>query len=118
MSTLFDDNLQPTPEAVTDEAIARADEHAHETWRLAALKAVVMCAERMERFTADDVHAMLERCAPDVATHDTRALGAIMRIAKIEGVIAATDEYRRSERLVAHRGPKQVWRSLVWKENQ
>ena len=104
--TMFDANLGAI---LRDDGIGRADEHADREWKDAAYEAVSDLALFCEHFTTDDVHERLG----DVHTHDKRAMGAIMLRAARDGLIVATDRYVASDRAVAHRNPKRVWRSLV-----
>lgn len=93
-----------------DEAVARVDRHAPEDWKQEA-RAVVsrLCHEQAE-LTTDDVWDRMTRRPPE-----PRALGAVMVWARNRGFIAATDEMRESERPEAHRNPKRVWKSLVYR---
>lgn len=104
---LFDESLR-----VTDEAIAQANANAPKEWKQAALWAVRAVACSQPLFTTDDVHAMLHELAVPVP-HEPRALGAIMRQAAQSGYCRATDTYRKSQRIEAHRGPKRVWASQL-----
>lgn len=104
--TMFDADLGVR---LRDEGIRRADEHAAQDWKDAAYEAVSDLALFCDYFTTDDVHERLG----DVTTQELRAMGAIMKRAARDGLIAATDRYVASDRAVAHRNPKRVWRSLV-----
>lgn len=104
--TMFDAQLGAK---LADDGIRRADEHADRDWKQEAYEAVADLALFCDHFTTDDVH---ERLA-GATTHEPRAMGAIMRRAARDGLIEATDRYVASDRAVAHRNPKRVWRSLV-----
>lgn len=92
-----------------DDAIRRADEHADADWKQAAYQAVADLALFCDYLTTDDVHERLE----GVSTHELRALGAIMKRAARDGLIAPTDRYLPTLRASAHARPVRVWRSLV-----
>lgn len=92
---------------VTQAAIDRVEEAAHEEWLDAAASAVAALAATGRPFTTDDVWARLEDV--DVETHEPRAMGAVVRAATRDGLIARTGEFRESERVAAHRNPKAVW---------
>lgn len=92
------------------EALTLVQEHANKEWFSAALKQVHwLCLSRKE-FTTDDVHAVLDRM--DVATHEKRALGAVMREAAKKGWCRGTSNYTPSIRKEAHKRPLMIWESL------
>ena len=101
---------------ITEEAIDRVERNADEEWKRAAHLAVAAAAQRREQFTTDlVVEIMAER--GNVSTHEPRAMGAVMRRAARLGVVAATDVYEQSRNPEAHKRPKRVWRSLVFRES-
>lgn len=104
-SSMFD------AEAARDEAMARSEAHAAASWKQAAAEAVVGCARNLPAFTTDDVHRLLDETG--AVTHDTRALGPVMRNAARAGLIETTDQYVRSSRVDCHARPIRVWRSKV-----
>lgn len=55
-----------------------------------------------------------QTAADIAATPDNRALGAVMRRAATDGLIAATNELRPSQRVSLHGSPRRIWRSLVF----
>ena len=98
-------------EAVTQEAIDRAEEHANASWMAAAERAARHLASwPHDQFTSDDVWAILED--QPVTTHEPRALGAVFRKLKKEKLIFSTGQYVKSSRLVAHGKPTLVWQGL------
>ena len=66
-------------------------------------------------FTTDDVWLALQK-VPDVATHEPRALGSMMRAAGKSGWIVPTDRYVNSRRPECHARPVKVWRSRFWED--
>lgn len=110
--TLFD-----TPadiEEATNDGIDAAAQHANAEWKTAVLGGISWIAQRMPEFTSDHVHQYMAKHHPDLETHDTRAIGGIMRIAKTQGWIEPTGRYEKSRRKEAHSNPKAVWKSLLW----
>ena len=80
--------------AARDQAIDRVEEHANDTWIDLAYSIVVQLATAsMLNFTAEDVWKILETSYPEVKTGDRRAMGAIMRRAKREGIATPTGMY-------------------------
>jgi hypothetical protein len=95
-----------------DEALNRVDANADEEWKTTALRAVGWLSMTQDRFTTDDVWAVL--VDREEATHEPRALGPIMLRARKLGYIAGTNDYVLSMRPECHRNPKKVWRSLLF----
>tara|TARA_Y100000590_G_C15725159_1_gene1014950 strand:- start:3164 stop:3466 length:303 start_codon:yes stop_codon:yes gene_type:complete len=92
-----------------DEAISKASRNADPIWSAIATRAVKY-ASRMnpQGFTSDDVWALLEdRAGP----REPRALGAIFRRLKKNGVIVSTGTYRKSARSECHGRPVLIWRA-------
>lgn len=94
-----------------DKALARVESHADEEWKKIALKVVGDLAANQSELTTDDVWLVLSE--HDCATHEPRALGAVMRRAAAVGIIERTDVTRRSIRSTRHRGDVRVWKSLL-----
>ena len=92
--------------AAADEAMDRAAANAHDQWAAAAFDAVARCASLGTPFTTDDVWAIMP---DDVETHDSRAMGPVIRSAVREGLIQKTGHYRTTTRKVAHACPKTEW---------
>jgi hypothetical protein len=115
-STLFDvpDSRPPwqRPAEPAATAILRGRKHADPMWLKVALGIVRELAMTRGSFTADDVHAGL-RLRPDVTTHDSRALGSVLREAAAHRWITVTDEWVQSRRPEAHARPVRRWRSLI-----
>jgi len=106
--SLFD----PPGAAERDDAIDRADRNAHQWWRGDAERAARSLASSRPFFTSEDVLARLDSDADAPRTHDTRALGAIMRKLHRDGVIEPTARFVPSERPSRHRAPVRVWRAI------
>lgn len=94
--------------AITNEAIGRARDHADTPWLRDAYKAVKTLAGWGQPFTTDDVWALLEKVSI-AATHEPRALGAVMRQAQREGLIRSTGTWQKTTRPQAHTRPCAVW---------
>jgi hypothetical protein len=94
-----------------DAAVAQGLRAAHEEWKKAALAAIYGCAKRYKCFTTDQVEELLEYYG--VSTHDTRALGGLMKRAEGHGWIEITDRTRPSRMPRNHRRPKRLWNSLI-----
>jgi hypothetical protein len=106
--TLFDVFIA---EEERDKALARVESHADDEWKKIALTVIRDIAIDQLELTTDDVWlALAER---DCATHEPRALGAVMRRAAAVGIIERTDVTRRSVRSTRHRGDVRVWKSLL-----
>jgi hypothetical protein len=98
------------------EGMERAALGADETWKLAMEAAVIATAQKMQRFTTDDVFITFYRDNPtSPTTKDARALGPIMLAAARAGVCRKADDtpWRPTQRRSRHAAPLQVWRSLI-----
>jgi hypothetical protein len=95
---------------LADEAIAAVGEHAPDVWMAQAVAAVHELCRTRPRFTADDVWQRVGN------PPEPRALGAVMRQVKREGVCEPTDQFVTSER--RHGAPIRVWRSLGWVDDR
>ena len=101
------DTLIADLEAEADAAIERAGRGADKDWMAEAHRIVRLLAARPGTFTADDVMARL--AIADVSTPEHRAMGSVMRTARVRGLIEHTGRYVRSVRRERHRGPTAVW---------
>ena len=97
-------------EAARDEAIARVEHNADRNWMVAAQTAVAFLAMTCDEFTTDEMWEALREVD---ATHEPRAMGAVMRAAARRGLVVKTDRVRNSVRPECHARPVAVWRSLV-----
>ena len=100
-------------ETLRDEALQRAERHAAEKWKQAALEAVEFLARNRSEFTSEAVLEILERSP--YTTHEPRAMGAVIRKAHRVGFIEPTDVFVPSVRSRTHRMPKRVWASRLFK---
>ncbi len=91
------------------EAVERVEAHADPEWCAAALSAVRYLADHLAEWTTDEVWGLLK--ARGEATHEPRALGAVMRRAVADGICLPTDRYRPTIRREAHGRPVRVWTS-------
>lgn len=93
-----------------EEAIARVDEHADPDWKSTAYNVGRALAATRPTFTSQDIFDAM----PDtVHTHEPRAMGAVIRALKRDGVLEATDQFVSSTSVLAHGRPARVWRSLL-----
>lgn len=110
---LFDTFDAEAATQARDAAIAQVEAHTEPDWQEAALRAVRRVAKKMEYFTTDDIWRVLEDWETP-APHEPRAMGALMVKVGKDRIAIPTEEYRSSERVVHHRGPVRVWRSLLF----
>ncbi len=96
-----------TTDDATDEAIARADQAANEEWKQMARRVIESIIQRGGEFTSDLVQQVLAELP--VHTHETRALGGIMREFARAGRIRSTGRFEKSTRAACHQNPKRVW---------
>lgn len=101
----------------TEAGIKAAHEHADETWKSTAYAAIVTVARRQAKLTADSIWKELAGSTPK--THNSSALGGLIRIAARKGIIRkAIGELVKSE-LLNEKGEArnhreiQVWDSLI-----
>lgn len=99
-----------------EDAIAEAEEHANSAWRETALAVVWNVARYSRLFTTDLVWADLAH--QPVATHEPRAMGAIMQAAAREGTVRATERYWPSTRAKCHGRPVRVWESRIYQREE
>jgi hypothetical protein len=96
--------------AARDEAVTRVGAHADVDWVAHILDVIYCLAVAQEEITTDDVWATVGEVA---ATHEPRALGAVMRQAARLGYLRVTDRYVPSARAACHARPVRVWESLI-----
>lgn len=91
------------------DALQTVDDHANPSWVLYARHVVEQVARTNRTFIVDAVwEAGLGKPA------EARAIGAVMKWAQRERLIAPTPEFRPSAQRGCHRVPRRVWRSLVF----
>lgn len=97
--------------AAADEAIARVEAAAYQSWIFKARRAVRFLARQNAEFTSEEVWALLAQHNID-PPREPRAMGAVFRTMKAAGVIKSTGIYRAGSRVESHGRPVMVWRSL------
>lgn len=100
-----------------DEAVDRVERNADNEWKEAAYLACCLSAEMFPTLTSDDVWLRLALLFPQHSTHERRAMGAVMRRAARDGIIAPTGEYTQSVRPQCHARPVAVWSSLICEDD-
>lgn len=98
-------------ERLRDEAVERVSKHADPEWLKAGKAAAWAVANLHAEFTTDDIWLLIPG---HLTTHDNRAMTAVTAYLKKEKLADLTSLVRPSIRPEAHRGPKRVWRSLVY----
>lgn len=94
-----------------DDAIDQVEDAAEADWLARAHVALDRVARACHNFTTDDVWASIE--AGEDA-HEPRAMGPVMRNARVAGLIEpVVGFYRQSRSAICHARPKQVWRLVV-----
>ena len=109
-SRLFD---AQAAEAALNDAVERVERATDAEWLKAAQAALRLVAEHRETFTTDALHAILARWGID-APREPRALGAIMRWGKSQGICQPTHMTSRCIRVACHRRDLRVWKSLIF----
>lgn len=98
--------------AARDASIQQVGENAEETWRRVALEMIKEVAMEREFFVSDDVQKKL-RLRP-VATHENRAMGAVMMKARRLHWIESTGRYVQSSQKQCHANTVTLWKSLLY----
>lgn len=93
-----------------EEAIQRVEHNADGDWKAVAYSTGLRLAQSRETFTSEDI---FDAMPPTVSTHEPRAMGAVIRALKRDGIVAATDRFVTSTSLVGHGRPSRVWRSML-----
>ena len=104
--------------AARDEAIDRAEENANADWKEAAYLACCLVAEEQPLFTTDNVWQKMNYLFPKFATHEPRAMGAVMRRVASDNKICGTDDYVKSNRPECHHRPQMVWKSNIYESDE
>lgn len=94
--------------------MAQADENADERWKHLWDGCVLAVARKKEYLTADDVLAEFERLHKQYLTHNLSAIGPAMKRAQEMGILKATNEFKRSERIEKKGNLQRVWMSLQY----
>ena len=97
-----------------DEAMARVDAAASDTWKVYMREAVRQTCLRMNRFTSDDVFDRVDADPNALVTHELRAFGPVMlRAAHLGWCRKADVAPVPSRRESLHYSPRAVWESLI-----
>lgn len=102
--------------ALRDEGMMRATKRAcgeEPEWPERALSAFHAYAKGHEFFTTEDVVAFARE--QGLETPESRAWGSVARRAMLRGMVTHTGRYVASINPCAHRGPKAVWGSRIYK---
>lgn len=100
-------------DATREAAIAAADAGATWQWKERAFQTIVSVAERMQRFTSEDVW---DAGLGTEGAGEGDALGPVMRRVARAGLIRSTKEFEtETKRAQRHNNPKRVWQSLIYK---
>lgn len=98
-----------------DEAVEAVSLHADGVVKIELLESVRQVALEHPRFNTDLVWVNYrERGCPK--PREPRVMGAVMREAVAEGYVEITGVLAESDRPEAHRNPKRVWSSLIYRE--
>ena len=101
--------LPLTEPQARDAALQQVEQAANGAWKAIAYSALQRLARMPAPFTADDLTDLMETLyVLPPATHDNRALGAILTQAKRKGLIRAVG-YCRSQRPGNQAGPRNIW---------
>ena len=96
-----------------DSAIDAVFIAADDDWKVLAANCVRKLAAHRDEFTTDAVWALIKKHDAFCDTPEPRAMGAVMKRAVAENVIAPADRAPvPSVRPECHRRPLRVWRSL------
>lgn len=98
-------------DAVTNEAIERAGNHADLDWKIEARFALEACIAAYEYLTTDDVWQLLDERGVH-STHEPRAMGALIREQQKLRRITPTGRYKKSSRIECHNRPVMIWETL------
>ena len=95
---------------VKTEAIDQVEKNANEQWISTALFIISYLTKERNHFTTDTIWAEFVHY-PTIKTHEPRAMGAVMRKAKVIGLVSSTPNFVNSNRTSCHYGPKRIWKS-------
>lgn len=113
-----DDSFDPdVAKEATDRAVELADEHANPAWKDMFTASLRIVAQQMPEFTTDEVWEHIGTLKDPPTTGEKRAVGALIRKAAKDGVIAyKTDCFRRSRRANCHKSIIQVYESRIYEQ--
>ena len=114
MSTINDPDS--AIQVIKDVAVDAAASGADRDWYSTAIRGVRVLATRRQYLTSDDVWEWMRPLK--LTTPDNRAMGSVMRTARVDEVIKPTNDFRISERSVCHGRPIRVWQSLRYESDK
>jgi hypothetical protein len=103
--------MTTTVETNKTAALDRVETHANPAWKERVNATIARLAHAHAEITTDMVWASL---GDDVATHEPRALGPLMKSAATRGLIEKTARTTQCTRPVRNGGDVRVWRSRVF----
>ena len=93
-----------------DAALQQVEQAANAVWKDIAYSALDRLARTQRPFTADDLtDLMASRYVLPPTTHNLKALGGVLAVAKKNGLIRMTGEYQASRRPGCHATRRGVW---------
>lgn len=98
---------KPKAEAAREIALDQTGKAADKDWFHRAVEAVHTVARERETFTTDHLWAHVEM------PREPRAMGAVMRVARLAKWCEATDRTVKSARVRCHARPLRIWQSLL-----
>jgi hypothetical protein len=93
------------------DAAIQAVGDSHSQWVARCVLEIATLAKHNDTLTTDDVWKVM--ATQNAAPREPRAMGSAMRTAARAGWIRATNEYRPTDAVQAHRRPIRVWKSTV-----
>ena len=96
------------------EAMDQVEAAALMSWKMAAQTAIRDLAHNNQEFVADDVWGLLQRRGVP-APREPRALGPMMKLAAMAGVIEWTGVHKQSRQSLNHQRPVVIWKSHVYR---
>jgi hypothetical protein len=100
-----------TARAETTRAIDAARDHADAEWYKSAYAAGVHLCRTQRFWIVDDLQAILAAGGLG-QPREPRAIGAVVRQLRIDGLCEGTDTYKPSARKGCHQNPRRTWKSL------
>ena len=96
------------------EAMDQVEAAALMSWKIAAQNAIRDLAANNKEFVADDVWGLLQRRGVP-APREPRALGPMMKLAAVAGVIEWTGVHKQSRQCLNHQRPVVIWKSHIYR---
>ena len=83
-------------------------------WLLHAERGVRIVARRQEQLTSDDVWEWLNKLELKLEVYEPRAMGSVLRNAARDHIILPVNQWKVSQRAIAHQRPVRIWKSLIF----